>query len=106
MTNTHLLSMSTNYNQSLQRINNFSLALPSSSERDKSQVAKKTEDPPAKTVPDKPNKAHQCTYCSKSFNRPSALKTHMYTHTDEKPFQCLRYKELGGEKVVQISACS
>lgn len=38
----------------------------------------------------KPKKVFACTYCQKVFNRPSALQTHTYTHTAEKPFQCLR----------------
>ncbi|KAG2220546.1 hypothetical protein INT45_004152 [Circinella minor] len=33
-------------------------------------------------------KRHRCNVCSKLFSRPSALQTHMYTHTGEKPFQC------------------
>ncbi|CEP10420.1 hypothetical protein [Parasitella parasitica] len=36
----------------------------------------------------KPKKQYQCTQCLKSFTRPSALQTHSYTHTAEKPFQC------------------
>lgn len=38
----------------------------------------------------KPKKSYACQYCQKVFNRPSALQTHTYTHTAEKPFQCLR----------------
>ncbi|KAI8876682.1 hypothetical protein K501DRAFT_148194, partial [Backusella circina FSU 941] len=33
-------------------------------------------------------KRYQCTECEKGFSRPSALQTHMYTHTKEKPFKC------------------
>ncbi|CEG79404.1 Putative Zinc finger protein C25B8.19c [Rhizopus microsporus] len=35
-------------------------------------------------------KQYPCDKCSKVFNRPSALTTHSYTHTGEKPFQCQR----------------
>ncbi|KAI7861517.1 hypothetical protein BDF14DRAFT_1868383 [Spinellus fusiger] len=31
---------------------------------------------------------YQCSVCKKYFNRPSALQTHSYTHTGEKPFAC------------------
>lgn len=35
-------------------------------------------------------KIYPCSQCTKHFNRPSALETHSYTHSLEKPFQCLR----------------
>lgn len=41
-------------------------------------------------IPVKEKKIYPCSQCSKFFNRPSALETHSYTHTQEKPFQCLR----------------
>ncbi|KAF8885553.1 hypothetical protein CPB84DRAFT_1788270 [Gymnopilus junonius] len=31
---------------------------------------------------------HRCPECQKEFPRPSGLKTHMNTHTKEKPFPC------------------
>ncbi|KAI9252649.1 hypothetical protein BY458DRAFT_522626 [Sporodiniella umbellata] len=40
---------------------------------------------------DKHSKPHyKCKTCSKLFSRPSALKTHTYIHTGEKPYQCNR----------------
>lgn len=33
-------------------------------------------------------KKYQCDYCPKDFTRPSALQTHVYTHTGEKPHEC------------------
>lgn len=42
------------------------------------------------TKPVVPKKQYQCPKCHKNFSRPSALQTHSYTHTAEKPFQCLR----------------
>ncbi|KAI7882218.1 hypothetical protein K492DRAFT_113838, partial [Lichtheimia hyalospora FSU 10163] len=31
---------------------------------------------------------YRCSYCEKSFTKPSALQPHIYTHTGEKPFVC------------------
>lgn len=32
---------------------------------------------------------YACPYCQKAFSRPSSLRIHTYSHTGEKPFQCL-----------------
>ncbi|KAH0431316.1 hypothetical protein CcaCcLH18_07193 [Colletotrichum camelliae] len=31
---------------------------------------------------------HKCEVCDKPFSRPSSLRTHMYSHSYEKPFAC------------------
>ena len=33
-------------------------------------------------------KVYTCQYCLKTFNRPSSLKIHTYSHTGERPFVC------------------
>ncbi|CAO3617025.1 unnamed protein product [Cunninghamella blakesleeana] len=37
------------------------------------------------------NDQYICHICQKGFNRPSALQTHSYIHTGEKPYQCTVY---------------
>jgi uncharacterized Zn-finger protein len=37
---------------------------------------------------DDPDRRHVCSECSKRFNRPSSLRTHLHTHTGFKPFRC------------------
>lgn len=35
-----------------------------------------------------PQRRYMCHYCEKSFIRPSSLRTHTYSHTGQKPFEC------------------
>lgn len=46
-------------------------------ERNASNVVDKTK-----------KKIYPCEFCNKSFTKPSALRSHTYTHTGEKPFAC------------------
>ena len=39
-------------------------------------------------VPKVPRKNHKCGICGKFFQKPSLLRTHMLTHTKERPFKC------------------
>lgn len=34
------------------------------------------------------NGKFECSYCNKRFTRPSSLRTHIHSHTGEKPFRC------------------
>lgn len=41
-----------------------------------------------KRSPSQPQRRYMCHYCDKSFIRPSSLRTHTYSHTGQKPFEC------------------
>lgn len=43
---------------------------------------------PSEIKRDEETGKYYCPYCQKSFNRPSSLKIHTYSHTGEKPFIC------------------
>ncbi|KAJ7485625.1 hypothetical protein FB451DRAFT_61817 [Mycena latifolia] len=45
----------------------------------------KTVTGPPRRIPVKP---HRCPRCPKTFARPCDVKTHLYTHTGERPFRC------------------
>lgn len=87
-----------NQNLSCSPTESYSSALPSltvSASSSTSSISESTSTY-SPLIPESPKnfkekKEYTCQYCSKLFNRPSALETHIYTHTREKPFQCLRY---------------
>ncbi|CAO3600550.1 unnamed protein product [Absidia cylindrospora] len=37
---------------------------------------------------DTPPRKYICPHCTKSFSRPSSLRTHIFSHSGEKPFAC------------------
>lgn len=56
------------------------------------QSQKLTDDNKNTGSPSATVKRHFCCYCGKGFVRPSALQTHVYSHTGEKPFVCKEAK--------------
>lgn len=47
---------------------------------------------PSSTATCDVKRRYQCNVCLKWFSRPTALRTHTYIHTGEKPFECSMYK--------------
>ena len=50
----------------------------------------------------KRKRGHECDVCEKRFTKSSSLKSHMRTHTNEKPYECdvceKRYRHAHGLK--------
>jgi uncharacterized Zn-finger protein len=51
-------------------------------------LAQSSPPPPSRPQPGREYKSHVCKVCSRSFARPSALTTHIRTHTGERPYGC------------------
>ncbi|KAI8882550.1 hypothetical protein K501DRAFT_285773 [Backusella circina FSU 941] len=49
---------------------------------------KATGTPPESLESSKMERKYNCTYCNKTFSRPSSLRIHTYSHTGERPFEC------------------
>ena len=46
---------------------------------------------------------YECTYCGKTFNRPSSLKTHTNTHTGEKRTLCRSNWRFAGSQQIPLA---
>lgn len=48
----------------------------------------RSDAPQPKVVQINPARRNQCNICGRNYARPSTLKTHLRTHTNERPFKC------------------
>ncbi|KAI7900202.1 uncharacterized protein BX663DRAFT_554371 [Cokeromyces recurvatus] len=55
----------------------------------KSKLNHSTSTYKAKLITPKQHNKYICSYCTKGFSRPSSLRIHIYSHTGERPFECI-----------------
>jgi len=61
-----------------------------STEEISQELRNASKDPSGIKIPEDGQKRFECSYCFKRFTRPSSMKTHMNSHTGERPHSCNR----------------